>query len=61
VLAACVLEKRLVVLFGPIEVVFAQVVPQEQERIVHQRHSAHLAAFSHKAQLSRWIQSHISN
>jgi hypothetical protein len=60
-LPASVLEKRLVELFGTIEVVFAQVVTQELDRVVHQRHSAHLATLSHKAQLRRWIQSQISN
>ena len=42
-------EKRLVELFGTIEVVFAYVVAQKLDRVLHQGHSAHLASFAQKA------------
>ena len=45
-LIARVLEKRLVELFGTIEVVFPYVIAQKLNRISHQRYGAHLAPFS---------------
>lgn len=45
-LIARVLEKRLVELFGTIEVVFPYVIAQKLNRVFHQRYGAHLAPFS---------------
>jgi len=60
-LLARVLEKRLVELFGTIEVVFLYVIAQKLDRVSHQRYGAHLASLSQKAQLRGWIETHVAN
>jgi len=59
-LIARVLEKRLVELFGMIQVVLLQVTAQKLNRICHQRHSAHFAPLAQKANLGRWIETHVA-
>jgi hypothetical protein len=57
----CVLEERLVELFGTNEAIFLYVIAQELDRFSHQRYGAHLASLSQKAQLRGWIQTYVSD
>jgi len=50
-LLACVLEERLVELFGTNEAVFLYVIVEELDRFPHQRYSAHLASLAQKTKL----------
>jgi hypothetical protein len=57
---ARVVEKRFVELFGAIQLVFLQVAAEKLNGVSHQRHSAHFATLSQKANLRGWFQTHIS-
>jgi hypothetical protein len=53
------MEKRLVKLFGRIQVVFLDVIAQKLCGVSHQRYGSHLASLSQKPKLGRWIQTYV--